>query len=259
MSSSPIIPAGELGAWSPWQPLSLATAEAAVPVPAVVEPPAEEVTPGVSGDMADDVADSVAPEAAVASYPTAAELEAVHQAAWQAGYDAGLAEGRRDGLAQGLEEGRASGEQAAAQAAQARFAQSWAPLDAMLQEMASGVAQLDAQLAPALLALAFECAQKLAAQQLAARPEALRTLVADALAPLATELTQLRVRVHPDEQQLLVHFLATEYPHVAVKWQPDTSLSRGGCVIDTAISHFDLSFETREAVLRQALGLDGDG
>ncbi|TIC81423.1 FliH/SctL family protein [Crenobacter intestini] len=283
MSSNPIIGADELGAWQRWTMGELGGAGRGKAVQGAPQD-ARALLSGVSAEAlvraldgaAAAVAVPDAPQAPVETpepvlaeaapavgYPTAAELEAIHQEAWQAGFEAGHGEGaaagRAEGEQQGLEQGLAEGQrQAEAQAAE-RFAAMWAPLQATLDDWSDGLAALQGTLAPQLAALALEIGQRLAGEQLQADPQALGRLVDEALAPLSSELARLTVRVHPDDAAHLESFLSQNYPQLAVRWQGDASLARGGCVIDAPVVRLDLSLETRTAQLREALGLDIHG
>lgn len=276
LSSNPIISAETLGAWTSWQPGALGAAvplaKRAVEVPA--SEPVDAAVPAVvddaqatrdlldtviasaseqlSGAMQDPpslAAETVAPESVpvAMSYPTAAELEAIHQEAWQAGHDAGFAEGLADGHAEGLGLGQVE--------AKAQFDQAWAPLAQLTSALTEQLPHLEASLSQTLVALAIECGERLAQAHFVHAPQALEGLVREALASAVGELSQIRVRVHPEDAQVLEHFLSQEYPKSHIKWLQDAAISRGGCMIDTQLAHFDLSLETRQSALRAALGL----
>ncbi|NDV11880.1 FliH/SctL family protein [Crenobacter caeni] len=277
MSNNAIIGAERLGDWQRWtmgelgsaQPGKAAQHAPADPLALLSQVTAEEVVRALEALPQEDAAgapplEAVLAEAAPAvGYPTAAELETIHQEAWQAGfeagrsegYGAGRAEGEQEGFAQGLENGRREAEDAAA----ARFDGLWQPLQESLAAWDAGLASLQASLAPQLAALALEVGRRLAGEQLAADAEALARLVDEALSPLASELTRLTVRLHPDDAAALEDFLSRQYPQLSVRWQGDASLARGGCVIDSPVVRLDLSLETRTAQLREALGLDAHG
>ena len=106
-------------------------------------------------------------------WPTAAELEAIHQEAYQAGYDAGHAEG----LARGADAGH---QQAFAHASQqfAQELQAFADLQASFQ---ANLTELEAEMAPALLNLAVNAMRKLLHDHLACKPDAVLSVVRQAL------------------------------------------------------------------------------
>jgi flagellar assembly protein FliH len=280
LSNNPIIPAETLGAWRSWQPgvlgspasLVLEPASGLVSAPppstmanacvddasatrdlldsviasASASVPVADILPAAGDEGGALVADALSADAAM-GYPTAAELEAIHQDAWQAGHDAGFA----DGLAEGHAEGLALGQTEAG----AQFEQAWAPLDALLRAFSGRLSEIEAGLSPALLALAVECAERLAQSHFVSEPQALLVVVREALAKVKGELAQLQVRVHPDDAAILEHFLREEYPGCHIKWQRDPLVSRGGCTIETGQTRFDMLLETRQSALRMALGL----
>ncbi|TCP15745.1 flagellar assembly protein FliH [Crenobacter luteus] len=252
-----IIPGEALDAWSRWHPGELLP-ERAAPADAVAAPATPEPGPAA----VEPAAPEPHPEEPVEpppAYPTAAELEAIHQEAWQAGHEAGYAEGLAAGHAQGLAEGREAGFAAARDEAAAAFAERFAPLAELGQRFESELARLEAELAPSLLKLAFELAAELTRVTVASRPDALRALLAEALADWREDLGRARVRVHPDDLATVRDFLETEAPATVWQWQEDATLERGGCVIDTRSVSLDLSLEARRAALAAALGLDGGG
>ncbi|MGL6070830.1 FliH/SctL family protein [Craterilacuibacter sp.] len=283
MSNNPIIPAETLGAWRSWQPGALGSPARLAPEPAsgLVAAQLPSASASVGADDASatrDLLDSVIASAsasvplagmlpangdagdkqgaivagdltadAAMGYPTAAELEAIHQEGWQAGHDAGFAEGLAEGHAEGLALGQAE--------AGAQFEQAWAPLDALLRAFSGRLSEIEAGLSPALLRLAVECGERLAQSHFVCEPQALLVVVREALAKVKGELAQLQVQVHPDDAAILEHFLRDEYPNSHIKWQRDPLVSRGGCIIETGQTRFDMLLETRQAALRTALGL----
>ncbi|RXZ44150.1 FliH/SctL family protein [Crenobacter cavernae] len=244
-----IIPGDALEGWARWHPGEL------FPIAPEAEPAPEALAETIDGhDVAaerlEDDAEPPEPSEPVApppAYPTAAELEAIHQEAWQGGYDAGHAEG----LTLGREEGR----EAAHAEATAAFAERFAPLSELGQRFEGELARVEAELAPSLLKLAFELASELSRVTVAANPDSLRNLLAEALADWREELARARVRVHPDDLSTVRAFLEAEAPATVWQWQEDAALERGGCVIDTRTVSLDLSMETRRAALAAALGL----
>ncbi|MCL6264686.1 FliH/SctL family protein [Craterilacuibacter sp. RT1T] len=276
LSSNPIISAESLGVWTSWQPgvLGASAPQAKPPEPAPVAESGGVAAQAVADDAqaTRDLLDSVIASAsepplltlsdpassaieaakpesvpAAISYPTAAELEAIHQEAWQAGHDAGFAEGLADGHAEGLSLGQAE--------AKAQFELAWAPLAQLTDSLAGQLPHLEASLSQTLVALAVECGERLAQAHFVHAPQALEVLVREALASAVGELSQIRVRVHPEDAPVLEHFLSKEYPKSHIKWLQDAAISRGGCMIDTQLAHFDLTLETRQRALRAALGL----
>lgn len=253
MSSNTIIPAESAEGWSRWQldeldgrgtlfrPSNLAQRLLDGDVP---DDAPEQPDEGAPVDPEPD-ADAAVPPAA---YPTAAELEAIHQEAWQAGFDAGHAEG--------LAAGRAEGAQQALAEAQQRFEAYWQPLSGLSDALEAQLAEVERGLADSLLRLALELGQGLAGTQLSARPEVLRQLVEEALAEVKGELSQLSIRCHPDDVEVLQAFLAERFATTRFAWLADEAVERGGCLIDAPSCHVDLSLASRRAAIRRALGLD---
>lgn len=262
MSNKPV--SGEDAAWQRWDlrpieppapPAFLTPAKArarlnpvapeavAEPEPEVVDEP--EIDPrGV--DVPTEEVD-IEPET-LSSYPTAAELEAIHQEAWQAGFEAGHAEG--------LDKGREEGKVAAHDELRPELQAELALLQALRTRLETSLTQLESDLAPQLLSLALECADRLVGAHVAACEDALEPLLTGALANLAGSLKQARLRVHPDD--LIVARRVIEREAADASWQyiPDASVGRGGCLIDLPSGRIDLRLATRREALGEALGAE---
>ena len=206
------------------------TAPVAAPIPAPVEPEPE-------------------PEPAP-QWPTAAELEAIHQEAYQAGYDAGHAEG----LARGADAGH---QQAFAHASQqfAQELQAFADLQASFQ---ANLTELEAEMAPALLNLAVNAMRKLLHDHLACKPDAVLSVVRQALHSIPGEVARATVRAHPNDLQVLKTFLPANTPDTQWQFVEDASLMSGGCLIELPSASLDLTLQTRWKALMATLGADGD-
>ncbi len=278
-SNKTIIPAGELESWQSWQPgelfpslqsltpqdlarlvvaargpmvtpASLAASLEVVPETVPEEPPLETF----HVEPMPEPLENEEPEEEPLAYPTAAELEAIHQDAWQSGYqaghEAGQVAGKEEGLALGLAQGR--------EEALERFSTAWEPIDRLSSAFGESLGRLEASLSSEVLRLAIAIAERLVGEHLQSRPEAIQSLLQEALASLPATLTQGRLRVNPDDLAIARTFLETETPETVWQWIEDASIERGGCLLETPQLRLDLTLNSRKAAIVDALVGQGD-
>lgn len=163
-------------------------------------------------------------------HPTVSELEELERQARE--------EGRAAGFAQGLAEAR---EQGRAQLAR---------LEAICAQAARPLATLDSEVEQELAQLALVVARRVIAHELASHPEHIVAAVRQAAAALPAATRDLRVRLHPDDVALLRELHAAE-----AHWQlvADSSIQRGGCVLESERSRLDARLETRLAAMIDAV------
>jgi flagellar assembly protein FliH len=150
---------------------------------------------------------------------------------------------RRSAIREGLREGAAQAEAACAVER------------ARLREVADGITaavarHCEAQ-APALAQLAALAAETLLLDQLALEPERVVAVVRHALEHTLAA-TQVTVYLHPEDLPL-VHSKAAL--GAALEWQPDPSLERGGCRIESDQGEVDATLSGRLARFREAMHL----
>ena len=103
--------------------------------------------------------------------------------------------------------------------------------------------------------LAFHVAQRIIGHCIEVKPQVVRDIVGEALVG-ARGREQILVRLHPDdhkEVEVARDDYARELDGVAVYFEADTSLERGGCIIETESGRIDARLETQLEVLREAV------
>lgn len=182
------------------------------------------------------------------SLPTAAELERMHEEARAAGHAEGHAAGQREGLAAGHEEGFRKGYeegQTLARQEAARLAELAGNLDQAL-------AHLDAEVAEELMALSIEIARQMVQHTLRDAPDSVVETVRAALGQLPQNHAQ--IRVHPDDAALVREHLGEQLAHAGQRVVEDSTISRGGCRIESAGAQIDATMETRWRRILENLG-----
>ncbi len=152
---------------------------------------------------------------------------------------------RAEGRARGIAEGQQQAATALEQPAEA--------IKEAARLLAETRAQLSAKTIPELVKLCLTVAKKIAGDALRAHPEEIESLLSDILEE-ASDKTIASIRLHPDDIQALdgsdiIEALSKSDVHIV----PDTSLSRGGSVIETDHGILDARVETRIDVLCQQL------
>jgi flagellar assembly protein FliH len=102
-----------------------------------------------------------------------------------------------------------------------------------------------------LLEIALEAASRIVREKIdAADPVALRA-IQDAMDSLPGS-TSLRARLHPGDLELLARELKGEIDRGRLELVPDEAITRGGCVVESAVGTVDATIETALDSLRAA-------
>lgn len=178
--------------------------------------------------------DEPAPTAEAAAALAAEQLREARQAGYKDGY--------RDGLA-ALENFKQSyAAQVTAQVAQVA-ANFQAQLDALQQQLATSVAQL-----------AVDIARQVVHTELVTQPQLVEHVAHEALGLLVHSARHIRVRVHPEDHQLLVDRGQLDLEARHARLIPDAGIQRGGCIVESDIGLIDATIETRWRHTVAALG-----
>ena len=169
----------------------------------------------------------------VKDMPTAQRLEAMFEQAKQEGREAGLAQG--------------AGE---IQAQVAILQQMWA-------ELAEPFQKLDDDVVDAVSDLAILIARHLVRRELKTAPGEVVAVVREALKHIPLANRDVQIFLHPDDLEIVEKALSIGEQTRGFHLEADPSLTRGGCVVETEVSHIDASVEARLASLvSQMLGGD---
>ncbi len=221
--------------------------------------PGEEigsVTDWDFGDVDKSSARFAAKLAAQALEEEHAKESLLRQSSYTEGHTLGHAEGYAEGYAQGhalatLEGQRqfndyvANEGKVAAEAIAQLFAHAQAQLAESEQVMAQGV-----------LALACEVARQVLRHEMATNPNALQPVVREALGVLAIDSKAALLRLNPLDMEVLSEVLRQEFSNLSLTLLPDSSISRGGCLVEAAGTVVDGTVEQRWRKTVATLGLD---
>ena len=168
-----------------------------------------------------------------ASMPTARQVESLHKQAYREGFEAGRADGY------------AAGEQNAAD----EIGQRVAAMNGILRDLRAPLAELDSELVESVANLAILIAKLLVRRELKTAPGEVVGVVRETIRHLPVASRGLRLRLNPDDVELVRDALALG--HDVLDWQleADPLIARGGCIVETESSRIDASIETRIAAI----------
>ena len=193
--------------------------------------------PGAIGpETALDDGPAAAP--AVPPEPTTADWQARIGAARQTGYQ----EGYRDGLV-ALESFKESFAQ-----------QATSQIGALLRGFDQQLAGVDAEIAQALARCAVELARQVLRCELAARPEIVAQVAAEAVNAVMLSARQITVQVHPLDLPLVCEGAADALAARGARLVAAASIERGGVLVQSDVGSVDARIAGRWAQAAAALG-----
>lgn len=170
----------------------------------------------------------------------------------QAGYDDGYSQGFTQGHAQATLEGQKRiADYIANEGAQS--AQAVAQLFASVQSQLSDSQQV---MAKGVLELACELAKQVLRHELATNPNALQPVVREALGVLTADTKSAAVRMNPFDIEVFGEVLRQEFSNLSLNLLPDSTIIRGGCLIEAAGTVVDGTVEKRWQKAVASLGLE---
>jgi len=162
---------------------------------------------------------------------TARQLESLQQQAFEEAHAAGYAAGKAE-----------------ARAHVERF-------DAIMHTLSRPLEELDARVEEELVALAISVAKQLIRRELRTDPGEIVAVVRDALALLPVGVREVRVHLHPEDAKLLHAMASAADTQQTWRIVEDSTLTRGGCRVESESSQIDARLETRiGAVVSRLLG-----
>lgn len=172
--------------------------------------------------------------------PTAQTLEALHQQA----YDEGHALGYADGLAAGASE----------------IGEKVALLAGLVDTLAEPLNVLDDEVVGATAELAILIAKHLVRRELKIDPGEIVAVVRDTMQHLPVATRNPRIRMHPEDIEIVESALSIGEESRSWRMQPDPLVTRGGCIVETEASRIDASVEARlAAIVSKMFGGEREG
>jgi len=181
-----------------------------------------------------DIPNDLSPSARMTD--TIADAAAKAESIRRNAYESGRADGLREGSQKAFNDAR--------------------HLKTLLDSISQQSRTINQSLADDLLHLSLEVARQMVRRSLAVHPEIIITVLKDALAQLSNASSPLTVILHPADALLVRTHLAKQIESGAWQIIEDSSIERGGGVLQTATSHVDATISTRWQHLTTTLGLD---
>ena len=158
----------------------------------------------------------------------------------------GEIEGRQQGFTQGHSEGYAAGLTLAQEQAQS--------LRTLMLALPAAFRAAEREVADDLLALALDIAHQVVRQALPTEPQPILTLVRELLHMEPALNGTPRLLLHADDAALVRQHLADDLQAAGWRIRTDSSITRGGCRVQSASGALDGTLETRWERVAAALG-----
>lgn len=186
----------------------------------------------------------------------AAQVKVRDEADDQVKNDALKQEGYADGFVQGHAQATLEGQRQIAdfianqgQEASQEFARLFVSAQAQLADSEQVIAR-------GVLELACELARQVLRHELSVNPNALQPVIREALGLLVAESKSALVRLNPLDLEVLEDVVRTEFPSLSLTLLADATVTRGGCLIESAGTVVDGTLEKRWMRAVANLGLN---
>lgn len=178
---------------------------------------------------------------------TVDEIEAMQKQA----YDEAFAQGKMHGFQQGFDEGSKKGYEDNLHLLQSKAA----TLVSLLESLSEPFKHLDEEVEKELVKLAIAIATQMIRREIKLDPGQIVAVVREAVQVLPLASQKITLKLHPEDAELVRSALALDETSPGWGIVEDPLITRGGCEVDTDISHVDATVEHRlAAVIATVLG-----
>lgn len=160
-------------------------------------------------------------------------------------YDEAFAQGKKDGYGQGFTEGSKQGYDENVQALQAKAAEFAGLMDSLSQPFKA----LDAEVEKELVKLAIAIATQIIRREIKLDPGQVIAAVREAIKVLPLSSQKISLHLHPEDVELVRSALSLDEMSPAWRIVEEPLITRGGCKVDTEVSHIDATVENRLAAV----------
>lgn len=172
---------------------------------------------------------------------TVDEIEAMQKQA----YDEAFAQGRQDGYSAGFNEGAKQGYEENVYALQKQAT----VFTSLMESLSQPFKALDAKVEQELVELAMAIAKQVIRREIKLDPGQVIAAVREAIKVLPLSSQKINLYLHPKDAELVCSVLSLDKLSPAWKIVEDPLITRGGCKVDTEVSHIDASLENRLAAV----------
>ena len=203
--------------------------------------------PDVSGAGEHRGSETVELEDELAAILTVDEIEAMQKQA----YDEAFAQGKMHGFQQGFDEGSKKGYEDNFHLLQSQAA----ILTSLLESLSQPFKRLDEEVEKELVQLAIGIATQMIRREIKMDPGQIVAVVRETINVLPLASQKISLKLHPEDAELVRSALALDEMPSSWAIVEDPLVTRGGCEVDTEISHVDATVEHRlAAVIATLLG-----
>ena len=172
---------------------------------------------------------------------TVDEIEAMQKQA----YDEAFAQGKKDGYSQGFNEGSKQGYEENVQMLQKKATE----FVSLLESLSQPFKVLDAEVEKELVKLAIGIATQIIRREIKLDPGQVVAAAREAINVLPLSSQKISLHLHPEDAELVRSALSLDDISIAWRIVEDPLITRGGCKVDTEVSHIDATVEKRLAAV----------
>jgi flagellar assembly protein FliH len=176
---------------------------------------------------------------------TVDEIETMQKQA----YDEAFAQGKKDGYNEGFHEGSRQGYEENVQTLQKKAAE----FASLLESLSQPFKVLDADVEKELVHLAMAIATQIIRREIKMDPGQVIAAVREAINVLPLSSQNIGLHLHPEDAELVRSALSLDEMSPAWRIVEDPLITRGGCKVDTEVSHIDATVENRLAAVISTL------
>jgi flagellar assembly protein FliH len=190
-----------------------------------------------------------------ASLLLAAQLKAREDASVEVKNDAIRQEGYAEGFAQGHAQATLEGQRQISEFIATQGREAAQQFAAIFESAKKQLADSEQVMSQGVLELACEVARQVLRQQLTVNQNLLKPVISEALGVLVADSTAALVRLNPQDLKALQGNLEDDQFNLSLTLRGDESITRGGCLIESAGTVVDGTVEKRWARAIATLGL----
>jgi flagellar assembly protein FliH len=172
---------------------------------------------------------------------TVDEIEAMQKQA----YDEAFAQGKKDGYSEGFNEGSKQGYAENVPVLQKKATE----FERLLESLSQPFKDLDAEVEKELVKLTIGIATQIIRREIKLDPGQVIAAVREAIKVLPLSSQKISLHLHPEDVELVRSALSLDEMSLAWKMVEDPLITRGGCKVNTEVSHIDATVENRLAAV----------
>jgi len=186
---------------------------------------------------------------------TAEQLEEIHQQAYQEGFQEGQKNGYDEGFAKGVEEGKLAGHKQAMDSSLEAIQQQTFHFEQLFKSFQDPFSQMSEQVEHEIVSLAMSIARQIIRQEINTQPETIIPLVKKTLHLLPSHAKRIKIFLNPSDLALVkgAFELNDDIDTDSYRLYDDINIKRGGCIVDTDISHIDATIDKRISDIAKSL------